>query len=382
MQRGMENALKRLQKRLDIQYDTFFYRFSDWEKDARFERELEERLTKKDGGARRPVFDAVLSVNYSPLISKLCEKYNVKYIAWVYDCPLHIRNLQSLYNSCNRIWFFDRGQAEYYKKRGVTGARHLPLAVDTDIYDVIEPGGKDLQEYSCDISLVGKLYKSDYAYLCGPLTQRQRGYLEGLISAQSVLYGGYILGGLLDDKLLEELNVQYAKASYGRAKVSREELEFAMNCEITGRERYMALALLSKRYRTNVYSGDCDERLTDVHFGGYLDYYTRMPKAFKQSRINLNISFKAIQTGIPLRVFDVLGCGGFLLTNYQEEIAENFTDGKELVMYSDMADLVAKAGYYLKHEDERLEIAKAGYDKVKKDFSFDIQMEKLLEELR
>ena len=106
-----------------------------------------------------------------------------------------------------------------------------------------------------------------------------------------------------------------------------------------------------------------------------------MPKAFKLSRINLNISLKAIQTGIPLRVFDVLACRGFLLTNYQEEIALNFEDGVELVMYSDVADLVAKAEYYLKHEDERLAIADNGYEKVKKVFTFDRQMEKILNEL-
>ena len=39
---------------------------------------------------------------------------------------------------------------------------------------------------------------------------------------------------------------------------------------------------------------------------------------------------------------DILGAGGFLLSNYQPELAEYFEDGKEVVMYHSRADLVEK----------------------------------------
>lgn len=390
MQKGMENALRRLKGKLNIEYENFFYDFKDWDNDNVFCRLFEKKLmggkiTDKERGAKGAFqsgkaseYDAVLTVNFSPLISDVCEKYNVRYISWVYDCPLHIRRTKSLFNECNRIFFFDRVQAETYKKQGVAGAGHLVLAADTGIYDEVMLDNTDQERYGCDISLVGKLYKSDFAYLCGPLPQYWRGYLEGLISAQSQIYGGYILGEMIDDKLMEELNKVYCSSGGSSAQVLKEELEFAMNCEITGRERYMALALLSGRHKVNVYTSDKNEGLPNAHFGGYLDYYTQMPKAFKACKINLNISLKAIQTGIPLRVLDVLACKGFLITNWQEEIAENFVDGEELVMYSDVKDLVAKADYYLKHDEERTAIAEAGYKKVKELFTFDRQMEEML----
>ena len=103
-----------------------------------------------------------------------------------------------------------------------------------------------------------------------------------------------------------------------------------------------------------------------------------MPLAFNQAKINLNISLKIIQSGIPLRVFDVLGCGGFLITNYQQEIAENFEDGRELVIYEDIPDLIAKVDYYLSHDDERLRIACNGYEKVKSGCTFEKRMNKIL----
>ena len=64
-----------------------------------------------------------------------------------------------------------------------------------------------------------------------------------------------------------------------------------------------------------------------------------------------------------------MACGGFCLTNYQPEIATLFEDGKELVMYMDVKDMLQKVEYYLEHEEERVQIAKAGREKVCNCFS-------------
>jgi spore maturation protein CgeB len=67
----------------------------------------------------------------------------------------------------------------------------------------------------------------------------------------------------------------------------------------------------------------------------------------------------------------VLACGGFLITNYQPEIAEYFENGRELVIYEDYIDLVQKVKYYLAHDEERREIAKNGQQAVRERFNYD-----------
>lgn len=42
---------------------------------------------------------------------------------------------------------------------------------------------------------------------------------------------------------------------------------------------------------------------------------------------------KAIRFGIPLRVWDVLGSGGFLISNFQTEITVFLVPGEDLVTY-------------------------------------------------
>ncbi len=59
------------------------------------------------------------------------------------------------------------------------------------------------------------------------------------------------------------------------------------------------------------------------------------------------------------RVFEVLGCGAFLLT--EQLSPENPFSAQDLVEYTTTEDLAAKLTYYLAHADEREAIAQHGY---------------------
>lgn len=364
MNKGIENALKKL----DIEYDTYFYQFTDWEQDDAFLEKFRNRLKTGD-------YSKVLSINFAPLISEVCQELCIPYISWVYDSPVHIRNVEVMNNDCNRIYFFDRGQAEMAVAQGIL-ASHMPLAVDTEVF--AETIQKQKGKYETDISLIGKLYQTEYQYFTLPLSGYLKGYLEGIVNSQMKIYGGYLIPELITEDLLGKMNREYAKVATDGFQMGARELEFMLACETTGRERYLALSLLSNHFKVDVYTTDKDERLQNVNYRGYADYYDVMPAVFAESKINLNISLKTIQTGIPLRVIDVIGCGGFVLTNYQSEIAEYFAMGEECVVYENIEDMYAKAAYYLQHEDERQQIAYAGFERVKRDFTFEDRLRRML----
>ena len=87
-------------------------------------------------------------------------------------------------------------------------------------------------------------------------------------------------------------------------------------------------------------------------------------------KINLNITLRSIQSGIPLRCMDIMGCGGFLLTNYQSDFLMHFTPNEDFVYYEDETDLLKKIDYYLEHDETRTVIAANGYEKVRSDHNF------------
>ena len=102
----------------------------------------------------------------------------------------------------------------------------------------------------------------------------------------------------------------------------------------------------------------------NLHVHGGVASLTEMPKLFHLSKINLNMTIKPIQEGLPLRIFDILGCGGFCMTNYQPELSELFEIGRDLEAYASLEELVDKCSYYLQHEEVRQKIAQNGYKKV------------------
>ena len=243
------------------------------------------------------------------------------------------------------MYFFDRGQAEEYQRQGIN-AGYLPLAADVETFYPVAVTEVDKKEYGAEISLVGKLYQTVYPQYMAPLKEYDRGYLEGVIAAQKKVYGGYFLPDFITDELIQNMNAVYQKQWNGEITVNHREIEFLLASEITRRERQEILTLLSNHFDVALYSGEQDVAIPKIRKKNYIDYYTQMPKAFKCSKVNLNISLKTIRTGIPLRILDILASGGFVISNFQEELAEYFRLGEEIITYYNKSSKHADLGVY------------------------------------
>lgn len=113
-----------------------------------------------------------------------------------------------------------------------------------------------------------------------------------------------------------------------------------------------------------------------------------MIKMYSRSKINLGFSVcgdthkekeKILQ--VRLRDFEVPMSGGFYMVEYMEELEEFFEIGKEIVCYKNSEDLAEKIKFYLKHDDERERIRKAGYERCLKDHSWHKRFETAFKEM-
>ena len=112
---------------------------------------------------------------------------------------------------------------------------------------------------------------------------------------------------------------------------------------------------------------------------GAVEYYAVMPHVFKNSKINLKITLRSIRSGMPLRAWDILGAGGFLLSNYQEDFFDFFVPGEDFDFFDGTEDLLTKIEYYLSHEKERKDIAENGFCKVAKQHTYLHRVRTMLE---
>lgn len=357
---------------MGIEYRNIVYKLKDLAQDAYFEKRVRELL-------ERERYDAVFSVNYFPVLARLCNQEKIPYLSWSYDSPLNIPDIeQTLGLPVNRVFFFDRAECKKYWRKGYENIFHLPLAVCTQRLDTVELTEEDWKSYRTDISMVGQLYETSLPVLMQPLSEYDKGYLSAVIETQLKLYGSYFLEGAVTEELLERMNAAYAQVGQNRTTLTKSGLVVAMAKHITHMERLLLLDILSSEHEVQLYGPGTDPTLERVRWRGSADYFEMMPRIFKASKINLNVSLKCIESGIPLRALDIMGCGGFLLTNYQPEIAEHFVDGEELVMYTSLQDAAEKCRYYLAHEAERKEIAEAGYKKVQSLFGYRERLETIL----
>jgi spore maturation protein CgeB len=111
-----------------------------------------------------------------------------------------------------------------------------------------------------------------------------------------------------------------------------------------------------------------------------------MIKIFNRSRINLNLSnssnhillskLRALlklngnerlskhNDQIKGRNFEIPGCGGFILTGKADNLEDYYTDGKDIVCFETVNDIIGKINYYIENDDDRKKIADAGYKRT------------------
>ena len=347
--------------------------------------------------------ESIVSFNFFPIISMICDTCKIPYYAWVYDCPHFTLYTKQVMLPCNHIGIFDREMVTELQDKGVQTVHHVPLSVDAErfaqtiqdnvgisgvngtykVHSADGMGDKALSEYACDISFVGSLYTDEHNYFDRLLSEKDKSVLNEFIRRQCFCYDKDILSGALDTG---ELNISFIRTKMEEHGLMLGEDYFAemgellkaavLEKKVTVDERSILLHEIVKafgeKYRFNLYSGSDLIRypLLKKHHKGIVDYHKQMPLVFAHSKINLNLSLRSIHSGIPLRVLDIMACGGFVLTNRQPEIVEYFRDGREVVTFGSMEECLDKIDYYLEHDEERRMIASLGHRAVWEKFGY------------
>ena len=319
--------------------------------------------------------DIVFSFNFFPVVATAVHACRKKYICWIYDNPAVQLYSMAVFFPENYIFHFDSYEVDRLRRDGVEHVYYLPMAADTKNLDKLIPSPGQEQKYKADIAMIGSMYHEKFNYFkkYTDFDDYLRGYLDGVMNAQEKLYGIDILEGALNDRIMEKIKRTVPLTddkgdSYDTAAWNFANYYLAMR--VTAAEREHVLQALSECYDVALYTTGETPSLPRVRNMGNVEYYKEAPIAMKCAKINLNVTLRSIKNGIPQRVMDIMGCGGFVLSNYQTDMCEAFVPGEDFVYYDSIEDAVEKAGYYLEHEEERRKIAANGYEKIKKEHDY------------
>ena len=114
---------------------------------------------------------------------------------------------------------------------------------------------------------------------------------------------------------------------------------------------------------------------------GELNYYSQLPIFYTAQGINFNCTSKQMKGAVNQRIFDCPAAGGFVLTDWREQMAELFTP-EEMICYHEPEEIPELVSYYLKHHSERKALAKRARSRVLACHTWEQRLKSMLKTMR
>lgn len=113
-----------------------------------------------------------------------------------------------------------------------------------------------------------------------------------------------------------------------------------------------------------------------------VSYYDGLPLIYPFSDINFNCTSKQMKGAVNQRVFDVPAAGGFVLTDWREQMEHLFDPDREMVFYRTPQEIGELVRRYLKHPADRKRVAEAGRRRVLGEHTWAHRVRTLLADMR
>jgi spore maturation protein CgeB len=104
-------------------------------------------------------------------------------------------------------------------------------------------------------------------------------------------------------------------------------------------------------------------------------------RIYNRARICLNIHHAQSTKAVNPRTFEILGSGGFLMTDRRMEGLSDFEIGRDYELYSSYDELFEKVTYYLQNPEVRKLISISGYERVRQNHTYQCRAMSILKDL-
>ena len=327
--------------------------------------------------------DFVFSINPHCTVLAACKVLRIPYIFWAVDTPHYQLYWKEMIDDNVFGFVYDKAVKNDLLTKGYRNIFYMPVAVNTRRFDQIKILPSDIDKYQTHLSFVGTTGENN-EYNHFQFERRLNAFLlqrfEEIFEEQRKDENEQIIQKLVTTELVKELENQLGTLQEEELLDKQKKLSFFLGRKYNEIERIKLVQHLSNKYEMKIYGDNAWSKVRgkNLQFMGFAEHHIEMSKVFKLSKINLNMTRIFVETGLPQRVFDVLGSRGFLISNHKEDLAKLFSIGKDLVIYRDLKDLTEIIEYFLHHEEKRLEIARNGYEKVKNKHTYEIRLKKMM----
>lgn len=302
--------------------------------------------------------DLCFSIDFNADLSDYCQMSGLKYISWVLVLPNLDLYTESIKNDCNSVFLCDSFLTKEFQKNGVNNVFYLPDAVSIGKYTE--------QRNEILLSYIGLRYESqiDNFYKENTrLSLYSKGYLDGLILCQRVLYGASILPHSIPINILQELENKVILPDNLLKEYSR---FFFTDTILAPDVTYHEQQILDHQiyHELQVYS-DQPIVKNDKRNMCLPKTQEETDLIYQSTSINIVIPEKNYYDAIPRQTLEIMACGGFVFSGKQKDYTLFFKNDEDLVYFEDDLERIEKLAEYQSKPEVRKRICESGYEKIK-----------------
>ncbi len=316
----------------------------------------------------------IFSINYVPGLSEFCEEKRIIYFCWEIDPHLDKETKINGSADFTYIFTYRHKNIETFKNAGCPKVWHLPLAANTEKRHSIPLSEEEQQKYNVPLAFVGNSMVQEAArnrqkfieLYCSwhpagiSVANQCEANIQEILDRQLADGSCYLLPELFKDK--------FAKFRMFLLNTEVPEDPLKLLAEVAAAERRLTYVASLGKYGLHVWGDDGWKRTETygVTYRGYAGHNLELSRIYNSTAIHVDIGRIYQQDIVTMRVFDVLSCGGFLIAEYSNDLAELFSIGEELEAYRTIAELEEKIIFYMNHPDKARQIAIRGQKAVHK----------------
>ena len=323
----------------------------------------------------------LFAINYRLGLQDIARIHNVPVVCWEIDPSLDAAPIANASTDSLYIFSYREINVQEFTQKGFANVTFMPLAASTTRrHPLREPKGSG-SPYQTQISFVGasmyqqgqkrledfkKIYeecvKETVRTKLLPVEQR----LKLIIEEQRKSPTQYQI-----ERLLTAHFPEFTKALQ---QSDNKLLPAQLIAEVCAAHKRFDYLNALKSYSPAVWGDDGWEHADGISYQGLAGHHQEITLIYSNAGINIDIGRIYQSDIITMRVFDVLACEGFLLTERNPAIEELFTPGHDLDVYTGPDELADKVSYYFANPDRAAAIGKRGRQSIENSHTFTHRM--------
>ncbi|WP_320170136.1 glycosyltransferase [Maridesulfovibrio sp.] len=328
--------------------------------------------------------DFALTVNHFGVdrqgrLTDLLLKLKLPLASWFVDNPhLILYRYSDVSPELTSIFTYDAGNLDIMREKGFRNVFYLPLATDPHRF---VPGLKGRKEWRSEVSFVGNsmvdavrktLHESG---ISGELKKKYPGVAAEFGTAEELSVEKFLAGAYPEIlKAMERFKSDEQRLSFEALLTWEATRQYRLSC-LKGTIGFNPLVV-----------GDAGwKNLLGVSGWRYLpslDYYDDLPAFYPMSKVSFNCTSRQMKGAVNQRIFDVPACGGFVLTDYREQMENLFEPGSEIIAYRNVDEIPQLLEKWLADAEGRSRISAAARRRIFAFHTYEHRMQDIISKMR